>query len=164
MRSSVCTSASLGTFSSSSVWGVSSEAIISGRAAFLAPEIGIVPLSGAPPVIFCRNDDRAAELAEQLAVRGFAVGGADDADADVAIAASDTTREELLEEADLRRAQDLDAAAVDLPGVAGERQARLLDARHRDAAGHARAASQHRQLEAVGPVREQLFDLHRQHS
>jgi ATP-dependent RNA helicase DeaD len=78
---------------------------------------------GAPPVIFCRNDDRAAELAEQLAVRGFAVGGADDADADVAIAASDTTREELVDEAEAELGQTV---SFDVPA-----DARTLLARHR---------------------------------
>ena len=41
MRSSCVTSASSGMFSSVSVSLVSNEAIISGSAAFLAPEIGI---------------------------------------------------------------------------------------------------------------------------
>ncbi len=42
-------SASRGTLTSSSVSSVSRLAIIRGRAAFLAPEIGIEPLRGAPP-------------------------------------------------------------------------------------------------------------------
>lgn len=79
--------------------------------------------SGAPPVIFCRNDDRAAELAEQLSIRGFAVGGAGDSDADVAIATSDSTREELLEEADEGLGQSV---SYDVPA-----DARTLLARHR---------------------------------
>jgi ATP-dependent RNA helicase DeaD len=53
---------------------------------------------GPAPVIFCRNDERAADLAENLSVRGFLIGAADDADVDVALAASDVTRGELLEE------------------------------------------------------------------
>jgi ATP-dependent RNA helicase DeaD len=53
----------------------------------------------APPVIFCRNDERAADLAERLTVRGFLVGEVGDADADVAIAAAWTSRGELLEDA-----------------------------------------------------------------
>jgi ATP-dependent RNA helicase DeaD len=57
------------------------------------------PKQGAvPPVIFCRTDERAAVLAEQLAVRGFLVGAVDDEQADVAVVASDATRAELLEE------------------------------------------------------------------
>jgi ATP-dependent RNA helicase DeaD len=78
---------------------------------------------GAPPVIFCRNDDRAAELAEQLSVRGFAVGGADDSEADVAVAASDATREELLEDADEGLGQTI---SYDVPA-----DSRTLLARHR---------------------------------
>ncbi len=52
IRSSCVTSASSGMFSSVSVSLVSSEAIISGSAAFLAPEIGMTPLSWFPPTIF----------------------------------------------------------------------------------------------------------------
>jgi ATP-dependent RNA helicase DeaD len=55
---------------------------------------------GPPPVIFCRTDERAAALAEQLSIRGFVVGGGEDTDADVAVASSETTRAELLEEAE----------------------------------------------------------------
>jgi len=55
---------------------------------------------GAPPIIFCRSDERAADLAERLAIRGFLVGSADDEDADVAVAAAGVSRSELLEEAD----------------------------------------------------------------
>lgn len=51
-----------------------------------------------PPVIFCRTDERAAVLAEQLATRGFLVGAVDDEEADLAVVSSDATREELLEE------------------------------------------------------------------
>jgi ATP-dependent RNA helicase DeaD len=51
-----------------------------------------------PPLLFCRNDERAAELAEDLSVRGFVVGPVDDGEADVAIAAGGVTRAELLEE------------------------------------------------------------------
>lgn len=51
-----------------------------------------------PPVIFCRTDERAAVLAEQLATRGFLVGAVDDPEADVAVVASESTRAELLEE------------------------------------------------------------------
>lgn len=50
-----------------------------------------------PPILFCRTDERAADLAEQLAIRGFVVGQVDEVDADVAIAASDATRVELIE-------------------------------------------------------------------
>ncbi len=51
MRISDSTSARCGTFSSVSVSSVRSEAIISGRLAFFAPEIGMTPLSAFPPVI-----------------------------------------------------------------------------------------------------------------
>src|SRR4051794_31052631 len=55
IRRSEAISASLGTLMSSSVSSVSREAIISGKAAFLAPEIGIVPLRGAPPRMRMRS-------------------------------------------------------------------------------------------------------------
>jgi len=51
-----------------------------------------------PPVLFSRSDERAAELAEALSLRGFLVGETDDADADVAVVAAGTTRAELAEE------------------------------------------------------------------
>ena len=51
-----------------------------------------------PPVLFTRSDERAAELAEALTVRGFAVGEADDSDADIAIVTAGTTRDELASE------------------------------------------------------------------
>jgi ATP-dependent RNA helicase DeaD len=77
---------------------------------------------GAPPVIFCRNDDRAADLAELLSVRGFAVGSAGDTDADVAIASADVTREALLDEAEEALGQTV---SYDVPA-----DARTLLARH----------------------------------
>ncbi len=49
------TSATLGVFSSVNVSSVSKEAIISGKAAFLAPEIGILPSSGCPPTMRMRS-------------------------------------------------------------------------------------------------------------
>ncbi|MDP9349283.1 MAG: DEAD/DEAH box helicase, partial [Gemmatimonadota bacterium] len=52
----------------------------------------------APPILFSRTDDRAAEVAEALALRGFVVGESDDTDADVAVVAAGTTRAELAEE------------------------------------------------------------------
>src|SRR5262245_1188974 len=55
MRISCSTSARCGTFSSVNVSSVSIEAIISGSAAFLAPEIGIVPESLLPPTILIRS-------------------------------------------------------------------------------------------------------------
>jgi hypothetical protein len=55
MRRSAWMSASRGTFVSSSVSSVRRLAIISGRAAFFAPEIGIEPLSGAPPAMRIRS-------------------------------------------------------------------------------------------------------------
>ena len=51
----VATSASRGTLSSVSVSSVSRLAIISGKVAFLAPEIGIVPLSRRPPTMRMRS-------------------------------------------------------------------------------------------------------------
>lgn len=53
---------------------------------------------GAPPVVFFRSDDQAAETAEALSVRGFLVGEADDPDTDVVVASAGTTRADLVEE------------------------------------------------------------------
>lgn len=66
----------------------------------LARQLGTKEESGPPPVLFLGSDERAAQLAEQLSVRGFLVGAIDDPDADVAVASSGTTRAELLAEAD----------------------------------------------------------------
>lgn len=53
---------------------------------------------GTAPVLFSRTDERAAEVAEALSLRGFLVGELDDPDADVAVVAAGTGREELAEE------------------------------------------------------------------
>jgi ATP-dependent RNA helicase DeaD len=42
----------------------------------------------APPVLVCRTDERAAQVAEALALRGFLVGEADDDEADVVVVGS----------------------------------------------------------------------------
>src|SRR5215468_7780097 len=55
MRWSRVTSASRGTLSRRSVLSVSRLAIINGKVAFLAPEIGIVPLSLCPPQMRMRS-------------------------------------------------------------------------------------------------------------
>ncbi|HEU0078533.1 MAG TPA: DEAD/DEAH box helicase, partial [Longimicrobiaceae bacterium] len=55
---------------------------------------------GAPPILFCRTDERAAEVAEALTLRGFLVGEADDEEADVAVVTAGTTREELAADAE----------------------------------------------------------------
>jgi ATP-dependent RNA helicase DeaD len=75
---------------------------------------------GAPPVVLCRSDERAATLAESLALRGFLVGEPGDEDADVAIGASST-------EADEGEGTDEDATTIsfDVPG-----DERVLLARH----------------------------------
>lgn len=75
-----------------------------------------------PPVIFCRTDERAAELAEQLAVRGFLVGSVTDAEADVAVVASDESRESLLEEGEGELGQTI---SYDVPA-----DPEMLAARH----------------------------------
>lgn len=62
----------------------------------LASQLGAARGDGVPPVVFCATDERAADLAEKLANRGFAVGSPDDSDADIAIASSDFTRADLL--------------------------------------------------------------------
>lgn len=66
----------------------------------LARQLGAGEEGGTPPILFLGSDERAAQLAEQLSVRGFVVGAIDDADADVAVVSSATTRAELLAEAD----------------------------------------------------------------
>src|SRR5882757_6893452 len=55
MRASVLTSARFGTFLRVSRSWVSRLAIISGRAAFLAPEMGRLPLRGLPPTMLMRS-------------------------------------------------------------------------------------------------------------
>src|SRR5262245_55707253 len=55
MRCRDATSASRGTLSRTSVFSVRRLAIISGSAAFLAPEIGIVPCNGRPPTMRMRS-------------------------------------------------------------------------------------------------------------
>lgn len=40
---------------------------------------------GTPPVLYCRTDERAAELSEALSLRGFLVSDAEDEDADVIV-------------------------------------------------------------------------------
>jgi ATP-dependent RNA helicase DeaD len=74
-----------------------------------------------PPIIFCRSDERAADLAERLAIRGFLVGHAGDVEADVAIAAGDATREELLEEAEAGSGQTI---SYDVPADAATLRSR----------------------------------------
>ncbi len=61
----------------------------------LARLLGEARGGGAPPVLFCRTDERAAEVAEALTLRGFLVGEADDEEADVAVVTAGTTRAEL---------------------------------------------------------------------
>jgi ATP-dependent RNA helicase DeaD len=51
--------------------------------------------TGAPPSLFCRTDERAADVAEALAQRGFAVGDEEDEEREVAVVASAASREEL---------------------------------------------------------------------
>jgi ATP-dependent RNA helicase DeaD len=50
------------------------------------------------PVLFCRTDERAADVAEALAVRGFMIGDPDEPDVDLTVAGGGTTREALVEE------------------------------------------------------------------
>ncbi|CAN5740341.1 DEAD/DEAH box helicase [soil metagenome] len=75
-----------------------------------------------PPVIFCRSDDRASDLAEALSIRGFVVGSSGDGDADVAIALSDATREEMEKDSDGPLGQTI---SFDVPA-----DARTLTSRH----------------------------------
>ena len=66
----------------------------------LARQLGGKEGGSAPPLLFCRNDDRAADLAERLSIRGFMVGDPDEEDADVAIVAGDVTRQAVLDDAE----------------------------------------------------------------
>ncbi len=77
---------------------------------------------GAPPILFCRTDERAAEVAEALTLRGFLVGEADDEDADVAVVTAGTTREELTSDAAVPPGRTI---SYDVPG-----DERSLAARH----------------------------------
>ncbi|HEX8431978.1 MAG TPA: DbpA RNA binding domain-containing protein [Longimicrobium sp.] len=49
----------------------------------------------APPILVCRSEERAAEIAEALSLRGFMAGDVDDDDVDVAVMSSGTEPEEL---------------------------------------------------------------------
>ncbi|CAA9320435.1 MAG: hypothetical protein AVDCRST_MAG68-1824, partial [uncultured Gemmatimonadetes bacterium] len=49
----------------------------------------------APPVLVCRSEERAAQVAEALALRGFMAGDADDEEVDVAVISSGAGPEEL---------------------------------------------------------------------
>ncbi len=87
----------------------------------LATQLHSREQGSAPPVIFCRSDERAAHLAESLAVRGFLVGEAGDSDADVAIAAGGITLEDLADEVDGDVGQSI---SYDVPGDAATLRAR----------------------------------------
>ena len=50
--------------------------------------------SGTPPVLYCRTDERAAELSEALSLRGFLVSDAEDEDADVIVIGSSADDED----------------------------------------------------------------------
>lgn len=71
-----------------------------GKLELLAAQLRNREAGGAPPVIFTRSDERTAELAEQLAARGFLVGAPGDEEADLILAESGITRADLLDEAD----------------------------------------------------------------
>jgi ATP-dependent RNA helicase DeaD len=51
----------------------------------------------AAPVLFCRSDERAASVAEELALRGFLIGDLDDPDVDVAVVGAGATPEAIAE-------------------------------------------------------------------
>src|SRR5690606_20259241 len=77
------TSIKSGTFSSSSGWSLKRHAAISGRAAFLAPLISIVPRSGTPPLIRRRSiafsrKDRSDQLTPTWLTGGNRLRPADD--------------------------------------------------------------------------------------
>lgn len=73
----------------------------------LARALGGREPGGAPPVLFCRTDERAATIAEALTIRGFVLGELEDEDADVVIAAADVTRAGLIEDAGVEPTQTI---------------------------------------------------------
>ncbi|HUE95901.1 MAG TPA: DEAD/DEAH box helicase, partial [Longimicrobiaceae bacterium] len=73
----------------------------------LAAQLRTREAGSPPPIVFCRTDERAAELAERLTVRGFIVGSANDVEAHLAIAAGGATREESLAEIDAEPGQTI---------------------------------------------------------
>ncbi len=81
----------------------------------LAAQLGGGEGDSPPPLVYCRSDERAAELAERLALRGFLLGDPDDAEADVAIAPVGVTREELLGEGETAPGQSI---SYDVPADA----------------------------------------------
>jgi len=64
----------------------------------LARALAARDAGGAPPLLFCRTDERAALVAEALTLRGFTLGELGDEDADAVIASAATSRAELEEE------------------------------------------------------------------
>jgi ATP-dependent RNA helicase DeaD len=60
-----------------------------------------------PPLLFCRTDERAADVAEALFARGFVIGEPDDPAVDLAIVAGGATRETLVEETGEEPAQTI---------------------------------------------------------
>ncbi len=74
-----------------------------------------------PPVLFCRSDERAAELAEQMAHRGFLVGEVDDPEADLVVAPSDASRADLSQESGEETGQTI---SFDVPADASTLLAR----------------------------------------
>lgn len=90
--------------------------------ALLAAQLGGGETGGPPPVIFCRSDERAADLAEKLAQRGFLVGEPADTDADVALVVTGVTRAALLETSDGEVGQSI---SYDIPA-----DTEMLRARH----------------------------------
>ncbi|HEV2132147.1 MAG TPA: DbpA RNA binding domain-containing protein [Longimicrobiaceae bacterium] len=75
-----------------------------------------------PPVLHCRTDERAAQVAELLTMRGFLVGELSDQDSDVAVVAAGTSRAELVEDAGVEPARTI---SYDVPS-----DAETLRARH----------------------------------
>ncbi|MBA2245485.1 MAG: DbpA RNA binding domain-containing protein [Gemmatimonadetes bacterium] len=75
-----------------------------------------------PPVLHCRSDERAAQVAELLTMRGFLVGELSDPDADIAVVAAGTSRAELVEEGGIEPARTI---SYDVPP-----DAETLRARH----------------------------------
>ncbi len=90
------------------------------KLALLAAQLGRRE-QGSPPIIFCRGDERAADLAEALTVRGFLVGQADDEEADVAVAAGGVSLAELMEDTDAALGQSI---SYDVPADAATLRAR----------------------------------------
>ncbi len=91
----------------------------------LAAQLAAAETGARPPVVFLSTDERAADLAEQLATRGFMVGSFDDPEADIAIVAANTSRADLTDGDGDEIGEPNQTISYDVPADAG-----TLIARH----------------------------------